>query len=1109
MKVSDLGLDERIVSTLSRQGIEELYPPQAESIEAALAGRSIVLAIPTAAGKSLIAYLAAVKSVMAGGKALYIVPLRALASEKYDDLKEFESLGIKVGISVGDYDTPDPTLEKYDIIIATSEKADSLLRHKTNWLKRLTTVVADEVHLINDGDRGPTLEVTLAKLKQVNPSAQIVALSATIKNSAVLAEWLKAEHFRSEWRPVPLKQGVCWGGSIHFTDGSVRIVPSDGEEMLSLVTDTVKEGGQTLIFVNTRRSTEALATSLASQLKKQLDPQLREKMKEMAEDLSKRQDEPTSMIARLAKCIEGGVAFHNAGLTNDQRRLVEQNFKKGRIKCIVATPTLCMHPDTLITTERGPVKISEIRKGDRVLTAMGRFQTVLGISRRPFEGELLEIKADGMLPIRMTGEHRVLRNIRYRFGHHGKDGVWHKIIRSEPAWVTAKELAIDNEVLSPVEVPERLPDGGGLVIPLHNKTFVGRNQFGAVFPHPIAKRVPELMEVDEDLARFFGLYAAEGFTGRNGVVGFAIATYEDELSDFIYRMMANTFRLSPKIRDAERHRRVVSCCSRVLAEFMTKSFGRGATRKHFPEYFAGGPQEIIRGLVRGAWEGDGTIDPGGFSRARFATVSPRLAEQMLRMLKRLGYMPSVRVAPPRGMGRHQMYTLALSGTQGDRFLIEVMGVESRLLRKGNRSYNTKNLVGSSFRSPVRKLKRIPYSGEVCNLHVEDDESYVCAFGFAVHNSAGINLPARRVVVRDLSRFDVTYGNASIPVLEIKQMCGRAGRPRFDSFGEAVLIAKRQDDIEELSNAYFLSEPEAIVSKLGAEPALRVHILASIATEHTRTEKEIFDFIGSTFFAHCEDVENIRDKVEEVLAFLQREEFVKAGDGLRATQFGKRTSDLYIDPLSAVKMRDHLKGNLESDFAHLWAVSSTPDMPKLYLRRGDYQWVDEKIVFEGLTFPVEDYDFMMAEVKTAALLEDWMEERYENDITKRFGIGPGDIRRLTDNAKWLMYSMQELARLFNKARVRQLSRLVLRQTYGVKEELLELVELRGVGRVRGRALFSRGFKTLRDLQKADIGDIARIASIGPAVATKIKEQVGAGEEELKGPFTGQSGIGEFE
>src|SRR5256884_3989324 len=198
MRIADLGLDSRIVEILKGQGIEELYPPQADAIGPALLGENLVLAIPTASGKSLVAYLAILASVLRGGKALYIVPLRALAAEKYDYLKEFEPLGMKVGISVGDYDSVDPTLEKFDVIVATSERADSLLRHRTNWLQQLTVVVADEVHLINDADRGPTLEITLAKLRQVNPKAQVLALSATIKNSDQLAKWLGAGHLKNE-----------------------------------------------------------------------------------------------------------------------------------------------------------------------------------------------------------------------------------------------------------------------------------------------------------------------------------------------------------------------------------------------------------------------------------------------------------------------------------------------------------------------------------------------------------------------------------------------------------------------------------------------------------------------------------------------------------------------------------------------------------------------------------------------------------------------------------------------------------------------------------------------------------------------------------------------
>ena len=119
MRVADLGLDPRIVAILKEQGIEELYPPQADAVGPALLGENIVLAIPTASGKSLVAYLAILASVLRGGKALYIVPLRALASEKFEQLKEFEPLGIRIGISVGDYDSPDPTLEKFDVIVST------------------------------------------------------------------------------------------------------------------------------------------------------------------------------------------------------------------------------------------------------------------------------------------------------------------------------------------------------------------------------------------------------------------------------------------------------------------------------------------------------------------------------------------------------------------------------------------------------------------------------------------------------------------------------------------------------------------------------------------------------------------------------------------------------------------------------------------------------------------------------------------------------------------------------------------------------------------------------------------------------------------------------
>src|SRR6266705_704971 len=714
MRVADLGLDPRIVEILKKQGFEELYPPQADAIGPALLGENLVLAIPTASGKSLVAYLAILASVLRKGKALYIVPLRALAAEKYEDLKEFESLGIKVGISVGDYDSVDPNLERLDVIVATSERADSLLRHKTTWLQQLSVVVADEVHLINDGDRGPTLEVTLAKLRQVNPGAQVLALSATIKNSEQLARWLEAEHVKSEWRPVPLKEGVYFDSLVHFKDGSIQEVKVDEDDLSGLVTDIMASGGQALVFVNTRRSAEALARNLSRDIREKLSDKDLESLKKIADQLARGEEEATSMAARLGRWIEGGAAFHHAGLTNEQRSLVEKEFRKGRLKSLAATPTL---------------------------------------------------------------------------------------------------------------------------------------------------------------------------------------------------------------------------------------------------------------------------------------------------------------------------------------------------------------------------------------------------------SAGLNLPARRVIVRDLNRFDVNLGLTPIPVLEVKQMCGRAGRPRYDSYGEAILFAKEEDDIDELIQDYFLSEPEAIESKLGSEPALRMHVLANIATGHVATEEDLFAFFNRTFFAFTGDVHAIRGKILEVLDFLTKEDFINRHDGfLRPTFFGKRTSDLYIDPLGAVKMRDALHQAREDRFFHLWTVCTTPDMPKLYLRRGDYAWVEQQIEEADLTFPVEDYDFFLAEVKTASLLDDWITERTEEEVTKKFGVGPGDIRRMTDQAEWLLYSMGELGRIFNKKKVRGLTRLTIQVQYGIKEELLELISLRGVGRVRGRALFQRGFKTLKDLQRANPSDRASIPTIGSTLAMKIKEQVGAPVDVRD--IEGQAALGDF-
>lgn len=704
MRVSDLELPEGVAQVLAEEGIVDLYPPQAQAAPLALEGRNLMLAIPTASGKSLIAYLAALKHVLErGGKVLYIVPLRALASEKYEDLKRFQRLGVKVEISAGDLDSPDPQLDNFDIVVATSEKADSLLRHQGHWLKHITLVVADEVHLLHDPGRGPTLEVTLAKFRRFNPELQVIALSATIGNSKEVADWLDAVHVSSTWRPTPLKEGVYYDGTVHFTDNSKLSVSGSKDPIWALIRDSILEGGQCLVFVNTRKSTETLATRYA--------PHMKEVMAErtIGEDdaLIEDQGEPTTVGKRLSGCVRKGIAFHNAGLSNEQRRSIESRFKKGDIKCIVATPTL---------------------------------------------------------------------------------------------------------------------------------------------------------------------------------------------------------------------------------------------------------------------------------------------------------------------------------------------------------------------------------------------------------AAGINLPARRVIVRDLHRYE-NGGTVSIPVLEIKQMCGRAGRPRYDPYGEAILLAKDEDEGRFIMENYLLNQAEDVYSKLGSEPVLRSHILATIATGTASSRDGLMDFMNSTFFAHQTTMVGLEEAADNVLDFLEREGMVRSErDHVVATFFGRRVSDLYIDPLTAVRLRDALKAYKPSSsyFGLLHAVCSSPDMLTMYLKRSDYDWVEEVYLLrEGdlLIPPPEDLnerEFYLAELKTACSLDDWVQEMEEDEILKKYGMGPGDLRNKVDVGEWLVYSMRELANIFNKDAYPPLTELMTRIRYGVRPELLDLVRLRGVGRARARSLYNHGIRDVAQVREMDIVRLARIPRIGDAIAKSLKEQVTTGK-----------------
>jgi helicase len=347
MKVADIsGLPEGVPEHLEGEGIEELYPPQAEAVEAGVTdGESLVASVPTASGKTLIAELGMLSAIERGGTALYIVPLRALAGEKATEFEAFEQFGLSVGVSTGNYQSDGERLSDNDIVVATSEKVDSLVRNGAGWIDDLSCVVADEVHLVDDEHRGPTLEVTLAKLRQRVTDLQVVALSATVGNADEIADWLDAELVDTDWRPIDLRTGVHYGQAVHYDDGTqAELSVGSGSQTAAVVADTLKDDGSTLVFVNSRRNAEAAARRLSDVTKGSLSADQRERLREVSEEIRGVSDTETS--DDLADAVAKGAAFHHAGLAREHRQLVEDAFRERLIRVVAATPTLAAGVNT-------------------------------------------------------------------------------------------------------------------------------------------------------------------------------------------------------------------------------------------------------------------------------------------------------------------------------------------------------------------------------------------------------------------------------------------------------------------------------------------------------------------------------------------------------------------------------------------------------------------------------------------------------------------------------------------------------------------------------------------------------------------------------------------
>jgi len=349
MKISTLNLETPTIEFLKSEGYEKLYEPQQFSVEAGiLDGNSVLVSAPTASGKTLIAMLAMLAHLPKNkSKIVYLSPLRALAAEKFAEFKKLEKINlgrkIKVAISTGDFDSVEDKLENSDILILTNEKMDSLMRFGQSWISEIGLVIVDEIHLIGDEGRGPTLEMVLTRLKAglTGKRPQIIALSATITNSDELANWLDCEHVQSNWRPVPLSEAVYDDFSVTNQNRETYDVSFDyvGSSTIGLGLDSVKNGGQSLLFANTRTSAAKLAVDSGLPIEKILSKKELDELSKISKKILSN-NEHTQLVKKLAFVVKQGVAFHHAGLNQNCREIIENEFRDGKIKLLSATPTL-------------------------------------------------------------------------------------------------------------------------------------------------------------------------------------------------------------------------------------------------------------------------------------------------------------------------------------------------------------------------------------------------------------------------------------------------------------------------------------------------------------------------------------------------------------------------------------------------------------------------------------------------------------------------------------------------------------------------------------------------------------------------------------------------
>lgn len=328
INMENLSNDIKTIINTAYPYIKEFNPAQKAVIESGyLEDKSnYIISIPTASGKTVLGILPALKTILNGGKAIYAAPLLSIQNEKVKEFKAFEEHGIKVGKHPSNS----------DLSVMVFESFDALTRFSWNVLREVDTLIIDEFHMIGEYSRGPTLESAITRAKIINPSLRIIALSATLKNIDEIEQWLDGKTVEHNYRPVPLNKEVL--------DAEMFNTKNKNDVIVKIVEKAIEDNSQALSFVSTRRFTESLATYVAKKIDKKTTKEQKQKFKQVADKLlevpKKKGSLPTTTCLKLAEAAEKGVVFHHAGLFNEQKEIIEDEFRNGNILMITATPSL-------------------------------------------------------------------------------------------------------------------------------------------------------------------------------------------------------------------------------------------------------------------------------------------------------------------------------------------------------------------------------------------------------------------------------------------------------------------------------------------------------------------------------------------------------------------------------------------------------------------------------------------------------------------------------------------------------------------------------------------------------------------------------------------------